>query len=166
MVEFDILFSESFLIEAFKRYWRTRLWGRLWWGAKVVLGLLLIVATLLSFFFEVLPVSLIFGALGGVLLLSRPIDLWIFRRRFRKSPYKDDRFHFTFCSEGFLVKGGKSEVRADWVVFTSARRFHDGFLLFQGPGVFNWLPFEKIVAGSVAEFDQLIGVKIGDVKNA
>ena len=45
--------------------------------------------------------------------------------------------------------GLNSEVRIGWDRFTKARRVHDGLLLYQGPGVFNWLPDSAAVDAAV-----------------
>lgn len=86
----------------------------------------------------------VFGGILGMTLLGWPIDAWIARRRFRKSPFHNDEIVFALSEDGTHAVGLNSEVRAGWAVFTKARRFKDGMLLFKGPGVFSWLPDSAI----------------------
>jgi hypothetical protein len=42
--------------------------------------------------------------------------------------------------------------------------FSDGFLLFQGPRLFNWLPLEKISEGNIETLIDLIKANIQNYK--
>ena len=57
-----------------------------------------------------------------------------------------------------------SNTRLKWSVCTSARRLADGFLLFQGPRRFNWLPFSAITEGSIEEAEELIRGNVSNYK--
>ena len=58
------------------------------------------------------------------------------------------------------MHSSKSEIKALWSIFTKAVAFHDGILLLQGPGLFNWLPLKNISEGSVERLIDLIKNKL------
>lgn len=163
MVRFEFRFSDEFLREAFRRNRRSRAWDRWWAALKVFLALVLI--ALMIALVHVRAVVVILGGLLAFLLLSFRIDEWWMTKRFRKSPYRDELVRISLSPEGFSAKQEKGEVTLDWSAFTRARRFSDGVLLFQGPGVFNWLPFKRMTSGKIEEVDELVGAKIKDFKN-
>ncbi|MEI7957814.1 MAG: YcxB family protein [Verrucomicrobiota bacterium] len=169
MVEFEFLFSDEFLVEMFRIYRRSRPWALWWLVLKVVLAVVLLGLMVLLIahcaFLPALGAIAVLGIFFAVLLFAQRIDEWLMVRRFRKSPFRNKRVHIHLSTEGFTSKWDTGETRLDWAVFTSARRFLDGFLLFQGPGVFNWLPFERITFGSITEVDELIRAKIQDFKS-
>jgi hypothetical protein len=108
-----------------------------------------------------------FAAIAGSLTLGWPIDAWVIKRRFRKSPYHNDEIALTLSEEGLHVVGRASETRLAWSNLTKARRFKDGLLLFHGPQMFNWLPDSAAAdAGSVEEADRLIRTHVKDFRDA
>lgn len=133
-------FSEDYLLASFLRYRRQVWWRRPFQALKWVLAIPSAAGMLVFAYMGFVVPAAIFGAILGSLLLGWPIDAWILRRRFRKSPYHNDEIAFTLSASGAHALGRTSEVRIDWQTFTKARRFDDGLLLFQGPALFNWLP--------------------------
>jgi YcxB-like protein len=65
---------------------------------------------------------------------------WRLLRAFRQSPYRDELLQIEFRDDGFYAMGERSAVSLRWSVFTKVVHFRDGFLLFQGPGLVNWIP--------------------------
>jgi hypothetical protein len=108
--------------------------------------------------------SWFFGFATGVLLSSGMIDVWVLLRRFHKSPYRNDTVVLTFDSEGFHGKGEKSEVNAQWSIFTKACRFPDGILLFQGPSFYHWLPESTLVDGNINDFENMVFMHVKEYK--
>lgn len=69
------------------------------------------------------------------------VDFWIAKRRHRRSPFCGDTICFHFSCERVSMTAEKSNSDSKWEVFTGGLIFGDGVLLFQGPVLFNWLPF-------------------------
>lgn len=164
MVEFDILYSAGYLIESLKRYRLTRWWRQGWRGLEFLLAMALVGCGVFFIRAHFLVPSLIIGGLLGALLLGPPIDNWLIQKNFKKSPYRNDRVHVCLSEKGVIGNGAKSQTRLDWAAFTAARRFADGVLLFQGPNLFSWLPFEQMVSGGISELDELVRANIGDFR--
>jgi hypothetical protein len=138
--EYRFRYSEDYLLTSLIRY-RQQVWWR-WpfYSFKWILAVLL--AGPFVFFIVkglVIPAG-IFGAILGALLLGWPIDAWIARKNLRKSPLHNDEIVFSLSEEGSRMVGREHDVRVGWTLYTKARRFKDGLLLFQGPHFVNWLP--------------------------
>lgn len=161
---YEFRFSEEFLVEAFRRFWRhkrsrtfsaIRLVSVAFLGAFVVL-FIVIGAWWLALFFALLMV----GAFQG-----RRLDEWLIRRRFRKSPYHDDSVRAEVTDDGLWAKGTKSESKLTWEAITRAVRCRDGWLLLQGPGLFNWLPDSAFrEAESTERLDELVERHAADLE--
>jgi hypothetical protein len=141
-------FSEEYLLELHLRYRRQLWWRKPFYAAKWLLAIPLVA---LGVFLIVKGWALgggIIGAIVGAMFLGWPIDAWFIRRRFRKSPYHDEELTYELLDTGIHVTGKLQDVRLAWEVFTKARTFKDGVLVFQGPHVITWLPDSAIAAGS------------------
>jgi hypothetical protein len=133
-------FTDDFLIAAMSKYrsqvwWRRQPQGSNWLWALVFAG-----SFALCVAYQLRWPAIAFAAAFGALVVGWPVDKALLRWRFRKSPYRDDDLELTLSDEGVFIKGNTAEMRLSWSVFTKARRFEDGLLLFQGPHLFNWLP--------------------------
>jgi len=168
--QYRFRFSEDHLLTSFLRYRQQLWWRRSFLGLKWVLAVPF--AAALSFAVyggaKVLAAVFggIFGAILGALLLGWRIDAWLIRRRFRRSPFHNDEITFSISGSGSHVVGRDSDVRIGWSTFTRARRFPDGLLLFQGPGVFNWLPDAAAVElAGVKEAENLVRTYVADYRD-
>ena len=160
---YQFQFSESHLLESFLRYRKTLWWRRPFHAAKGVLAIVVAALGVLCVWVGFVLGAGIFGAVLGIMYLAWPIDSWVLRRRFRRSPYHNDQITYRVSAEGMHVSGRDHEMRMDWNVFTKARRFRDGLLLFQGPHLFTWLPDSSIAAGaSSAAVNELIRNRVKD----
>jgi hypothetical protein len=165
--EYRIRFSEEHLLRSCLRYRQQVWWRRPFHTLKWFLALLLAILLVVCAVNRLVAGAAIVGAILGALLLGWPIDAWILRRRFRKSPFHDEVNVFSLSEEGSHVVGPNSEVRAGWPLFTKARRFKDGLLLFQGPHLFIWLPDDAARdASAVAEAQALARSRIADYRDA
>jgi len=100
-----------------------------------------------------------------VLLVFAPrLDEVLMKRRLRKSPGLNDRYRIEISDSSFHATSPKSESNVTWAAFTSARRVHDGILLYQGPNVFNWLPFESLVEGTPEDAEGIVRQNIADYR--
>lgn len=161
---FEFTFSDAFLIEMFRRYRRSKRLAPYATLLKVFLGLCLTGLMVLCVHGKIYGAAPILSVFLVLLIFARRIDEFRMGRRFRKSPYRDERIRIQLSADGFDAKGTKSSAQLSWAVFTGARRLEDGFLLFQGPGVFNWLPLRAITEGTVEEAEELIRTNVSDYK--
>jgi hypothetical protein len=148
---FRFRFSEDHLLASFRRYRQQLWWRRPFLGLKWLLAIPFCAGFVFAIYRGIPWLAAIFGAILGSTLLGWPIDAWILRKRFRKSPFHNDEITFTVSADGSHVLGRNSEVRIGWATFTRARRFDDGLMLFQGPGVFNWLPDTAAADGAAVK---------------
>lgn len=163
--EYHFRFSEEHLLTSVLRYRQQLAWRRPFLGLKWVLASALFLLLLFAAYMGIPLLSGVFGAIIGVMLLGWPIDAWLMRRRFRKSPFRDENYQFVLSDDGAHVVSQNSDTRIAWAVFTKARQFSDGFLLFQGPGLFNWLPDSAaFTPACLAEAEQLIRAHVTDFR--
>jgi hypothetical protein len=164
--QYRFTFSEEFLITANLRYrrqisWRAPFYGVKWFLAIIFLALGVFLAVIAKFFL-LIP----FAVIAGSLFLGWPIDAWLLRRRFRKSPFHNDEISLSISEEGLHGAGRASETRLGWSVFSKARRFRDGLLLFQGSGAFHWLPDAAAVdSSSLTEAERLVRLHVRDFRD-
>ena len=98
------------------------------------------------------------------MLFGNHIDYLIIKYCNRKSPHVSENVEITLSEKGFHAVSSKSETKAKWSIFTKAVAFRDGFLLFQGPRLFNWLPSDKITEGNIENLIDLIKANIHKYK--
>ena len=109
--------------------------------------------------FQVWWLAALFFATAVVIFPNHQFTSWSIKRRFRKSPHRNDDTLITLASEGLHGVATKGHSTLAWAAFTKARRFPDGFLLFQGPDVFNWLPDDALIDGSITTDADLAELK-------
>jgi hypothetical protein len=83
----------------------------------------------------------------------------------KPTSYHNDDVVLRLSDQGVDVTGKTAENRLTWPVYTKARRFSDGLLLFQGPHMFNWLPDTAADAETIRYADGLVRKHIGDYRN-
>jgi hypothetical protein len=163
--EYRFRFSEDHLLTSLLRFRQQVWWRKPFIGLKWILGLTFAIPLVIFVYKGIPALAGIFGAIVGALLLGWPIDAWIVRRRFRKSPFHDDEIVFSISERGSHVVGRNSETLVGWANFTKARRFKDGLLLFQGPNVVNWLPdVAASDAGAVKNAQEMARLHIPDYR--
>jgi hypothetical protein len=159
----SIKFTSDFLIEAFRRYRRQHR-GR-YVGLAIKLLALVLLAPIAVFMFwqEHVLFGVFFAALGVFMFFAHHVDYWLARRSFRKSPYRDEDMIIEFSDAGFHARSPKQDTRLQWSAFTRVAHFRDGFLLFQGPRFFNWIPVSSLGSPSqAAELAALLRSKIAE----
>lgn len=104
-----------------------------------------------------------FAIVGVFMFFAHHVDLWWAKRSFQKSPFLDDVLRIEFTAEGFHAKSEKQEVKLNWSVFTKVAHFSDGFLLFQGPKMANWIPLSSLESPAQSrDLERLLREKIKD----
>jgi hypothetical protein len=159
----SIKFTSDFLTAAMKRYRRVH-WSRyVIFAIKVVAVTLLVPLAVWMIWKDQLLVGIFLAALSGFMFVAHHVDDWLACRAFRKSPYRDDELTIEFTDGGFHARSSKQDTALQWSAFTRMVEFRDGFLLFQGPTFYNWIPLSSLIDGSqAAELAELLRSKIAD----
>ena len=163
---YQFTFSEAHLLESFLRYRRQLWWRRPFYAAKGVLAMIILLLAILSVAYGFVLGAGVFGAVLGIIFLAWPIDAYIIRRRFRKSPFHNAEYIYRLAEDGVHIVSRAEDLRLNWSLFTKVRRFPDGLLMFQGPHLFTWLPDSFITGGSaVDEARELVRTQVKDYRD-
>jgi len=164
MAGYRILIDDDFLIQAFRKYRRQHGARYVLLAVKSVGAALLLAVSAFGVVMEMWGLVAFLVPLVFLMFSGHLIDFWRMKRRFRKSPFRNDEAAITLTPDGLHTVSPKSESRQTWAVFTRARRFSDGFILFQGPGLFNWLPDAALTDGTPHEVDAMVRDNVKDYK--
>jgi hypothetical protein len=149
-------FTADVLVEGLRRWRGMHVSTSMLWLHRMVLVAACAILGAITFNSRY-PALSVAVCLGFGYLLFRPwIQDWQTRSQFTKSPYRDENMVIVLSDEGFQGTGDVGRTALSWQAFTKAVRFSDGFLLLQGPGVFNWLPDTALSEGNVAEIELLL----------
>jgi len=162
MPRLEIIQTDDYLVEGWKRYRRAKHGARATLMVKIVLGAVLL---LLIWMLVVVRAYVAVGLASIFLLLlvfSQSIDAFLLVRRCRKSPFRGDAFVIQIGPTGLSGKSPKSDTTVDWSAYTSARCFNDGFLLLQPLANYTWLPTHSITEGTADEIDHLLQAHISN----
>jgi hypothetical protein len=148
MIEYQIDVTDAYLLEGLARLRRSR---RLRW-----LELLFLVFGAASIAL-VAVTSMMHGEWGLAipaippaifLLFFPPIADWIRRRRTLQSPYRGEWLNVLIEADGVRTESPSHRRKQLWAGYTRAVMLSDGILLYQAPGVVQWLPDDAIKSGS------------------
>lgn len=160
-IEYRIHANNDFYTEAFKRYRASKRFRHLFSLVKVVGFLFFVFAAWVTISQNEYIYALITVLAALVILFSRQIDYFVLMRNLRKSPHLNEELLCRFDEDGLQIHSDKIDMRATWDIFTEAKRMDDGFLLFQGPKLFNWLPDGALVdRGDLKDMRLLLRKKI------
>jgi FlaA1/EpsC-like NDP-sugar epimerase len=162
MAKYEFLFDAAFLLQAARKNWKQARTRYVLPVFKLIVGLILLASVVLTVAEQEYAATVFFAVLLAALSVSRWLDRWLIKRRFRKSPYRNDEVVITLTDEGVHTVDSKSETKWAWSACTKALRCPDGFLLYQGPGVFNWLPDTALIEGAIAEVESLLEANVDD----
>lgn len=156
MIKFKFKFDDQFLLDGFKRYRRQHVVRNSWLYSKILLSLVFSILALVSLYQGDYILVFILAVVTILMLQGHKIDYLLIKHRGHKSPHINDHVEITLSENGFQAFSPKTETKAEWSIFTKAVAFRDGFLLFQGPKIYNWLPLNKISEGSAEKLIDLI----------
>ena len=157
----SVKFTPDFLVEALQRYRRQHRSRYVGLAIKLVALALLAPLAIWMFWQGHVLIGIFFAALGVCMFFAHHVDYWVARRSFRKSPYRDEDVTIQFSEAGVHALSPKQDTNLQWSVFTKVAHFRDGFLLFQGPKSFNWIPLSSLGnASQAAELESLLRSKI------
>lgn len=166
MVTAEFQFTSDHFVVSLERY-RQQHRGRL--VGLLVKGLVIAVLApivLWMFWRGHLAIGLFLAAFGGFMFVAHHVDFWIARRSLRKSPYCDEVITVEMTEADMHSRSARHEARLQWSAFTKAVHFRDGFLLFQGPKAFNWIPLSALADPSQAvELEALLRSRIAGYRD-
>lgn len=179
MTAFDLTFSKQYFVEAQGRFLKSRKTTRvslirtpfvLLFAAVIFLPLVLSTVMTGDVVTNVASGRFLTGACTAGMFCLLLVVAYFYvaassARRFQNSPYRNAGFRVQLSEDGYNESSSISSVQLRWAAFTAACRFEDGFLLIQGPGAFNWLPFDSVTAGSIDEAEELIRQNIAQYRN-
>ncbi|MEY2467028.1 MAG: hypothetical protein QOD03_1549 [Verrucomicrobiota bacterium] len=144
MIKARIKFSPEFLTEAMVRYRQQHRTRWLLTLIKIISFLLLVALGVFITSEGEWIIGLFFAMISALLLFSQRIGLWWMRRSFLKSPFYNEDLTIEISHEAYHVKGSKQDSKLSWSLFSKIVCMPDGFLLFQGPSFFNWIPYSAL----------------------
>lgn len=147
----QIEFSPDFVIELTSRVRSLSLTRKIFSVATIITICVCGVVAILAFVLHQILVAISWAIFGAVLLLSLDFDRWLQKRQLRRSPFINEVLELKFSNLGLHAVSPSQDVKFAWKVFTKMIRFDDGFLLMQGPGLCNWIPFDCILGNDGAE---------------
>ena len=148
--------TEGFVDEMMHRYKSTQTSRRLFEVLKWTTLVLTSAFVAVLFYLNEPLIGGFFGLIIIWCLFAPKLDKCLMANRLRKNPGFGSQVNFQFTQEGFRLSGKHGEGFLKWSAFSHAKILSDGILLFQGPRVFNWVPFSKIVEGSESELKNLV----------
>jgi hypothetical protein len=141
MFSCEFMFSEEFLHQAVVEHGKIRFARKVMTVVKgLCLVCLLAISALLFFGMRNVGGGSLFIGFSLLLVFSRSIDRHLLRWRFRKSPYWNRRIRVELVEDGVRTSSELGDSTVLWPAFTRVVGLRHGFLLYQGPQVFNWLP--------------------------
>ncbi len=150
-VRYKIQADEVFFTSAFQRHYKQHALSRFF---STIRAMGIIVFTLCAMTAAVqkywLPAFVTLG-LALLILLSRKLDHFWLLWNLKKSPFWDEETVMEISDVGLKTSSNKGNADLAWQAFTRALRFPDGFLLYQGPSVFYWLPDSTLAEGFNAQ---------------
>jgi hypothetical protein len=161
----SIRFTSDFLIETFRRYRRQHRGRYVRFAVKLFAVALLAPLGILMFWQRQVATGVFLAALTIFMFFAHHVDYWLARRSFRKSPYCDEDVVIEFSDTGVHARSPKQDTKLQWSAFTRVAHFKDGFLLFQGSKLVNWIPLSSLDGPSqAAELAALLQSKISEHK--
>jgi hypothetical protein len=163
MAEYRLRYTEAFLIESFERYMKQRKEHYWLYMPIKVIGFLSVAALLILCIYLGLSIpSIIFAALLALLVIGHRLDHWFMKRRFRRSPFYNNDVLVAVYPDGYTSQSANCTIELSWSTFTKARRFADGFLLFNGPQQCHWWPDAALSRGNMHAVESIVKAEVAD----
>lgn len=138
-------FDEEFLVAAFRHYRRQHRARWVFLVLKLLAILLVAAIGCWALYHEHTLPGVTLLCLSFLLCFVHHVDDWWVRRTVRKSPFLNEVLHVEMDDVSFRVTSPKQDVKLQWTIFTRVVHFPDGFMLFQGPRLINWIPLTALV---------------------
>jgi hypothetical protein len=161
MVEATIEYSAEYLTDALRHYHRQGVMRHYFLAVKV-LGLAFFIPQAWLLWQKGLYVSAALSA-GMVFFFFYMYRFvcWMAQWNFQRRPYYGQRLAVRLSTEGFYGRSKEWEIKLPWSAFQRVVHFRDGFLLFQGSKVFNWVPVAALKnTAQVSELEALLRAQV------
>ena len=76
-------------------------------------------------------------------LIYDRVNIWHWRRRFRRRPDLEGPTEWVFTQDGIETKTSLGEGTAKWKAFIKIVEVEDGFLFYSMEKLFSWIPFHS-----------------------
>ena len=162
MTTFEFTFNETFFIQAIRRNRQCRMANKYAVPLKSLIAAILLAVAVLAARQHLYGVAAMLVVLVVLISLGRYDDEGPMRRRFRRHRQYNQRVTIELLEHEVRSSSDQIKKQALWTFFTKARRFEDGFLLFEGPTLIHWLPISSIVSGSEGDAHHLIASHVTD----
>lgn len=156
-----LVYTSEYLLEAHHRYHQQGA-AKFFFLAAKVLGIAFFIPQAVWNFEQGRQTNAMIS-IGMILLFwfLHSIVSWFAQWSFQKRPYYGQTLVVEFSDEGFYGRAETMEIRLPWPAFRKVVHFRDGFLIFQGPKSFNWIPVTALENPSqTAELEALLRTKI------
>lgn len=156
MIRYEIRIDEAHLAEGMRRRRKVGLsqYGRVVLKAVAYVGL--VALAFVGVIVHAWPITLFAAALAGLMLFAPRMDVWLYARRLRKSPFYGCVATIEVDDDGYCYQSDPMSTRGSWRLFTSANRLQDGFILFDTDGNCMWWPDSALVEGTPEQMRSLL----------
>ncbi len=167
-VKFEFVLSDEWLASAIAVRLKYRSRFHIEKPVKIVASFILAIMAIMLFFatpalgVKVFLTGAFFIALIFVMFNAHKVDYWLAKRRFKKSPFRNERCTVSLSEDGLLEITGKSEHKLKWSTFVKAFRADDDFMLLQYDKQIIWLPKKALIEGTVEEAESIIKSHVGN----
>lgn len=77
-------------------------------------------------------------------LIYDRVNVWIWKRKFRKRPNTDTNVEWLFAEDVIKIETVVGEATVKWQAFIKVVEFNDGFLFYTMENFFHWIPFHSL----------------------
>ncbi|MBS0203191.1 MAG: hypothetical protein JSS49_09860 [Planctomycetes bacterium] len=165
MPTFEYEFSEVRTTEMLQRCYQLQKTN--WYFQIGLSATLVLLAVFQAILQEYLTTAIYIAVLAAILAIYPVFSRWNLQssvRAFSKSPFWNQKYRIELSSDSLGTFCSLAENKSSWSSFTSARRFDDGIVLFQGQ-VMHWIPFDALIAGTADEAEELVRANIADYQS-
>ncbi len=150
-VRYQVHANDAFFTDAFQRHYSQHFLYRVFSVIRVSGIVVLVLCSLALAVAREWSLAVLTLGMASFIPLSRKFDHFCRRRKIRKSPFWNEVSVTELSDEGLKSNSHKGNADLTWQAFTRGLRFPDGFLLYQGPSLFYWLPDSALVEGFNAD---------------
>lgn len=130
----------------------------------ICIALLFITIAIVSFYKNEMPLAYLFSFLTLIPLWGSLIDRFIIIYKLKKSPFFNNNISVKIDQDGLHNSDNHSNLDLSWSAITKSRKFCDGFMLFTGPNIYNWLPDSSLMPGEKDQLEKIAEKHIIDYK--
>lgn len=164
---YQFRFDAEHLIRSTQRYQQTRAIIRGWTVLRYVIAVPIAALAWFCWLIRENWVASLCVATVITLVFTWPLQKLAMRYTSRKSPFTNEDVAVEFNADGAHIRGTVQDSRLAWAVYTKARRFADGMLLFQGPSLYSWMPDSAATdSTSVTALRELVRANVRDYREA